>query len=244
MLIIWRSPAKGFGDGGRDAHGWSSIGRVRFTPTTLFTANNTIELVGADIKPGQHSLELRRSGKGPLYWNVYQTNFTLEEEIAAAGLEIKVDRRYYRLDPVKKDLLMAGDRGQIGEGKKSAFDRIPIRDLTELKSGQMVEVELLVESKNDYEYIMIQDPKAASMEPTETASGYAYTHGLSVYREFRDQYVGFFLRTVPRGNHAFRYQVRCEAPGRYTTLPATAVGMYAPELVGNSADFDVVIVDE
>ncbi len=222
----------------------TSIGKVSFTPKTLFTANNTFELHGADIKPGKHSLELRRTGKGPLYWNVYQTNFTLEDEIAPAGLEIKVDRRYYRLDAVKKDLLMAGDRGQIGEGKRAAFDRVPITDLTELKSGQMVEIELLVESKNDYEYLMIQDPKAASMEPTETASGYSYDQGLGVYREYRDQYVGFFLRSLPRGNHTLRYRVRCEAPGRYTALPATAVGMYAPELVGNSADFDVAIVDE
>jgi alpha-2-macroglobulin len=221
-----------------------SIGKVNFTPKTLFTANNTIELVGADIKAGKHSLELRRSGKGPLYWNVYQSNFTLEDEIAPAGLEIKVDRRYYRLDAVKKDLLMAGDRGQIGEGKRAAFDRTPITDLTELKSGQLVEIELLVESKNDYEYLMIQDPKAASMEPIETASGYRYEQGLGVYREYRDQYVGFFIRSLPRGDHSLRYRMRCEAPGRYTALPATAVGMYAPELVGNSADFDVAIVDD
>ncbi len=221
-----------------------NIGTVRFTPQTLFETNNTIEIVGKAIKPGAHKLEVRRSGQGALYWNVYQKNFTLEEEIAAAGLEVKVDRRYYRLDAKKKDLLMAGDRGQIGEGERTAYDRVPMADLSEIKSGQLIEVELLIESKNDYEYIMLRDPKAASCEPIDTSSGYTYSAGLSVYREFRDQYVGMFLRTLPRGTHSLQYQLRCEAPGRYTALPATALGMYAPELVGNSADFDMVVVEQ
>jgi uncharacterized protein YfaS (alpha-2-macroglobulin family) len=139
---------------------------------------------------------------------------------------------------------MAGDRGQVGEGERATYERVPLTDLAEVRSGQLIEVELLVESKNDYEYIMLQDPKAASFEPIETSSGYTYHGGLSVYREFRDQYVGMFLRTLPRGSHSIRYSLRCEAPGRFTALPATALGMYAPELVGNSADFDVMVVDE
>ncbi len=201
-----------------------SIGKVVFTPKTLFTSVNTVELVGADVPAGKHSLEFRREGTGPLYWNVYQTNFTLEEEIAPAGLEVKINRRYYRLDPTKKNLLKAGDRGQIEDGKRAGFDRVPIEDLNQLKSGQMVEIELLIDSKNDYEYLMIQDPKAAAMEPIETASGYNYNAGLGVYREFRDRYVGFFIRSLPRGNHSLTYRVRCEAPGRFTALPATVVG--------------------
>ena len=124
-----------------------NIGVVQFTPQTLFETNNTIELVGAAIKPGAHRLEIRRTGQGPLYWNVYQTNFTLEEEIAAAGLEVKVDRRYYRLDTRKKELLMAGDRGQIGEGERAAYERVPMADLSEVRSGQLIEVELLSKAR-------------------------------------------------------------------------------------------------
>ncbi|MDZ4849564.1 MAG: alpha-2-macroglobulin family protein [Pirellulaceae bacterium] len=220
-----------------------SIGSVEFSAQTLFEANNTIELIGAAVKPGSHKLEIKKTGKGSLYWNVYQTNFTLEEEIQAAGLEIKVDRRYYRLDAIEKELLLAGDRGQIDKGERAAFDRVAIEDLSEVKSGQMVEVELLVESKNDYEYLILSDPKAASFEPIETQSGYSFTGGLSIYREFRDQFVGMYLRSLPRGSHSIRYRLRCEAPGRFTALPATVLGMYAPELVGNSKDFDVIVVE-
>jgi uncharacterized protein YfaS (alpha-2-macroglobulin family) len=222
----------------------ASIGKIAFTPKTLFSVNNTLELMGADIKPGRHTLEILREGQGAIYWNAYQTNFTLEDEIAPAGLEVKIDRRYYRLDPVKKDLLKASDRGRIEEGKRAGFDRVPIQDLTEVKSGSLIEVELIVDSKNDYEYLLIQDPKAASLEPVESQSGYAFNRGLTLYQEFRDRRVDLFLRWLPRGNHAIVYRARCEAPGRFTALPAVASGMYAPELVGNSSDFDFVIVDE
>ena len=40
-----------------------NIGTVQFTPQTLFETNNTIELVGAAIKPGAHRLEFGERGK-------------------------------------------------------------------------------------------------------------------------------------------------------------------------------------
>jgi uncharacterized protein YfaS (alpha-2-macroglobulin family) len=237
------------GEGGQNVEAevrWDgdAIGTVKFTPQQLFEVENTIELSGDRLTAGSHRLQIVRRGEGPLYWNVYHTNFTLEEEIAPAGLEIKVDRRYYRLEAVQRELLQSGDRGQVDQAVRKAWNRVPLTDLNELKSGQLVEVELLIDSKNDYEYLMLHDPKAATMEAVENQSGYVWEGNLGVYREFRDQYVGFFLRTLPRGNHSIRYRLRCEAPGRFTALPAIASGMYAPELVGNSADFDVIVVDD
>ncbi len=38
-------------------------------------------------------------------------------------------------------------------------------------SGELIDVELLSRSKNDYEYLVVSDRKAASFEPIETASG-------------------------------------------------------------------------
>jgi uncharacterized protein YfaS (alpha-2-macroglobulin family) len=215
------------------------LGSVRFTPETMFTAETTIQISGNALPSGEHALEIRRSGSGPLYFNAYLTNFTLEDEIAASGLEVKIERRYYRLDPVHKSLELAGQRGQVIETERAAYDRVPIDDLQALPSGALVEVELLIESKNDYEYLMIEERKAAGLEPVDVQSGYQYEGGLGVYREMRDRHVAFFLRTLARGKHSLRYQLRAEAPGRFTALPAVISGMYAPELVGNSADKDL-----
>jgi uncharacterized protein YfaS (alpha-2-macroglobulin family) len=54
--------------------------------------------------------------------------------------------------------------------------------------------------------------------------------------EPRDQSVDFFIRSLPRGTHTLRYQLRAETPGTFKALPATAEAMYAPELRANSAD--------
>ncbi len=219
------------------------LGRVEFTPENLFTVNNTIAIAGNAVPAGDHELEIRRVGDGPLYWNAYSTNFTLEEEIEPAGLEVKIERRYYSLTPTKKDLLLPGKNAAVVETQRSGYDRVQLQDLDEVTSGQLVEVELLIESKNDYEYILIEDNKAACLETVETQSGYFYSAGLSIYRELRDKKVGLCIRWLPRGKYSVRYQLRSEAPGKFTALPAKIVGMYAPELVGNSADFDVKVND-
>jgi uncharacterized protein YfaS (alpha-2-macroglobulin family) len=69
-------------------------------------------------------------------------------------------------------------------------------------------------------------------------SGYT-SEGLGAYREFRDNRVGFFVRALPLGKHNLRYRVRAEIPGKFSALPATATGMYAPELRANSDEMKV-----
>ncbi len=219
------------------------LGTVEFTPDNLFDVNNSIEIHGAAIPVGQQQLEIRRSGEGNLYWNAYATNFTLEEEIEPAGLEVKIERRFYHLTPTAKELVLPGRRANAVATKKAGFDRTLIEDLQAIPSGDLVEVELLIESKNDYEYLLIEDPKGASLEAVDTQSGYFYTAGLSVYRELRDRHIGLCIRWLPKGSYSIRYQLRSEAPGTFTALPAVIQGMYAPELRGNSADFDLKVVD-
>ena len=43
------------------------------------------------------TIELKKKGTGPLYYNGYLTTFTLEKFIKRAGLELKVNRKYYKL---------------------------------------------------------------------------------------------------------------------------------------------------
>src|SRR5690606_17838481 len=124
------------------------------------------------LAPGNHTVELRKSGSGRLYWNGYFTNFTLEDDIRRAGLELKVDRRYYKLTPVEKRAKVAGGRGEVVEHQVEKFERTPIPDLGSVRSGDLLEIELTVESKNDYEYIMFEDMKAAGCEPVALQSGY------------------------------------------------------------------------
>ena len=53
------------------------------------------------VTAGAHTVHAGTQGDGPLYFNAYLTNFTLEDPITSAGLEIKVKRQFYKLHPVK-----------------------------------------------------------------------------------------------------------------------------------------------
>jgi hypothetical protein len=208
----------------------------------LFTFDNKFVLEGADVATGNHTLTIKKSGRGPLYFNAYLDYFSLEDFITAAGLEIKVDRKVFRLKEADKKMKAAGARGEPLDKKVVKYEREPLENLATLKSGELVEVELTIESKNDYEYLVFEDMKAAGFEPVEVRSGYT-GNAMGAYVEFRDQKVCFFVQSLARGKHSVSYRLRAEVPGRFSALPTRAYAMYAPELKGNSDEIKLNIVD-
>ncbi|TWU25654.1 MG2 domain protein [Bythopirellula polymerisocia] len=206
---------------------------VTITKENLFSFDNKLVLTGEELAEGRHTVELRKKGDSPIYYNGYLTNFTLEDDIKAAGLEIKVNRKYFKLTPADNKRSVAGGRGQVVEQAVGKYDRTPLVNFAEVTSGDLVEVELTVESKNDYEYILLEDMKAAGLEPVEVRSGYNGNE-LGAYVELRDERVTLFLQRLARGRHSLSYRLRAEIPGRFSALPAKASAMYAPELKANS----------
>ncbi len=215
---------------------------VKITPADLFTFDNKFVLEGAAVESGVHQLELRKTGSGPLYYNAYLTNFTLEDPITAAGLEVKVNRKFYKLKRVDETTQVSGSRGQAVAQKVEKYAREELPNLAGLKSGDLVEIELEIDSKNDYEYVMFEDFKAAGFEPVDLRSGYT-GNSLGAYVELRDNRVTFFTRWLARGKHSVSYRLRAEIPGQFSALPATASAMYAPELSANSDEMKLKISD-
>jgi len=215
---------------------------VEVTPENLFEIDNTWLQFGDAVEAGDHTVEIRRQGGGPVYFNVYLSTFTQEDQITRAGLEVRVNRRYYKLTDPEARAAVPGDRGQVLQQRVVKYDRTEVPNLGELVSGDLVEVELEIDSKNDYEYLLFADPKPAGCEPVEIRSGYG-GNPLGAYTEYRDQQVQFFLRQLPRGKHSVSYRMRAEIPGRFSALPTQASAMYAPELRGNSDELKLKIVD-
>jgi alpha-2-macroglobulin len=216
--------------------------KVKITPADLFRFDNGFVLEGQGLATGEHTVSFVKQGRGPLYFNAYMTNFTLEDPIARAGLEIKVDRKIYRLVKDDKVVDVAGGRGQTVGQQVERFRREVLAEGATVKSGELVEVELEIDSKNDYEYLIFEDFKAAGIEPAEVRSGYN-GNDLGAYVEFRDERVAFFARTLARGKHSVSYRLRAEIPGRFHALPARAQAMYAPELRANSDEIQLRVID-
>jgi uncharacterized protein YfaS (alpha-2-macroglobulin family) len=215
----------------------------KISSENLFTFDNKMVIAGADVHAGTYKVELRKTGRGPLYYNGYLTNFTLEDPITRAGLEVKVLRKFYKLVPADKTIKAAGSRGQVLDQKVEKYLRFELADLAQLKSGDLVEVELEIESKNDYEYLIFEDMKAAGFEPVEVRSGYGQKGMPYAYMELRDNRTSFFVRQLARGKHSVAYRLRAEIPGRFGALPTRAFAMYAPELKGNSDEVKLRIED-
>jgi uncharacterized protein YfaS (alpha-2-macroglobulin family) len=215
---------------------------VKITAENLFTFDNQFTLSGAEVTSGEHKLELRRQGKGPLYFNAYLTNFTLEDFITKAGLEIKTNRKFYKLVREEKSVKVAGSRGQAADQRVEKYRREELKEGAELKSGDLVEVELEIDSKNDYEYLMFADMKASGFEPVDLRSGYN-GNDMHAYMELRDQKVTFFVHWLARGKHSVKYRLRAEIPGKFSALPAQGTAVYAPELRSNSDEMKISIVD-
>jgi len=56
---------------------------MEITPQNLFAFDNSVLLLGEELKEGDHAVEVRRRGGGPLYINAYLSYFSLEEFIPA-----------------------------------------------------------------------------------------------------------------------------------------------------------------
>lgn len=177
--------------------------------------------------------------KNEKYVSGYLTYLTYEEPIKAAGLELKVNRTISRVSEVVEDLTGRGASGQSLAQKRTKEVLTTLNDGDAVKAGETLEIRVDLESKNDYEYILIEDRKGAGFEPLDGMSGWKNLGGGWAYVENREKKTAIFLREISRGAHSFTYRVRVETPGVIHVLPAKVEAMYAPRLRGNSDEIRI-----
>jgi uncharacterized protein YfaS (alpha-2-macroglobulin family) len=198
------------------------------------------------LENGENVLTIEKIGKGNVYWSAATEYFSLEEPIKAAGNELAIKRRYFKLTRKTGEAMKPEAAPAAGAARKVApgflprpvpvtpqepeYSRSEIRDGDTLKSGDLVEVELTIDSSNDYEYLVFEDMKAAGLEPVDIRSGYAWGDGLSSNVELRDEKVALFVDRLPQGTRVLRYRMRAEIPGKFHALPTNGYAMYAPEV--------------
>ena len=244
--------------------------------------DNTFVVPNALLQTGNQTITIARQGTGTCYYTASTQTFSQEEPIAAAGKELQVSRRYFRLIPGtaggteeekkrRKEeeenrakstnyqlstinpfltgnyaLLDAGIEVEQEEGTEQGptYQRVALQPGELLNSGDLLEVELGVEAKNDYEYVLIEDIKPAGCEPLELRSGEHAGQGLYANMELRDQKVAFFVSQLPQGRRVLTYRLRAETPGAFHVLPTNSYAMYAPEVRALSDEARIAIRDE
>ena len=214
--------------------------KVRINAKNMFNTDNSLKLSGKELVSGKHKVEIRKTGRGTIYFNTYVSYFTMEDFIKRTGLDLKIKRRYFKLVPINAQGRTRGSRGQALEMGIEKYKRVAINNFAEILSGDLIEIEFTIESKNDYEYIVINDGKPAGFEPVTILSGYTQ-NDLGAFVEMRNTSVRFYVNRLARGKHSMSYRMRAVTPGKFSALPVVATGAYAPELRCNSNEFGINI---
>jgi hypothetical protein len=221
---------------------------VVFTRENVLTGDTRLVFGAEHLPPGDHRVVVRREGVGTAYYSVYLDYYTTEDPITPGGSELLVQRSYHRLTPIEEERWQT-----VWDEKKQDWVKQPYKALgyareevtpeTVLASGDLVEVQIVIDARNDFEYVMLVDPKPAGCEPVLLVSGHSWGEGLWANVELRDQHVALFASWVNQGKHPLAYRLRCETPGTFAALPTQAEAMYAPFARGNSASRRLEIHD-
>jgi uncharacterized protein YfaS (alpha-2-macroglobulin family) len=139
-----------------------SIARRTVKAAQMLSAPAEFAIAAGDVKDGANEIKVRKiAGEGPLYLAARATFFSLEEPIPARGNEVFVKRQFYKW--VGRPTLL---KGQV-------YERRILEDGGSVASGERVEVVLTIEAKNDFEYLVFEDLKAAGLEAVQLLSGEA-----------------------------------------------------------------------
>lgn len=125
---------------------------------------------------------------------------------------------------------------------------------THVNAGDLLLVNLTVVAPSDRDFVVLDDPLPAGLEPVDTSLQGASSwlrHGDSepdesdedtwrwetpvTRRELRDDRVVFFLDHMAPGIHRFRYLARATTMGTFVAPPTRIEEMYTPETFGQTA---------
>jgi hypothetical protein len=216
---------------------------VKYSPDALFAVDGVLELSGDELTSGKHEIAASVEGDGPLCCSACLEFFVPNDPSEKTGLDLKVERRYCKLIERKgAERLIGGGYGQAGSQRAELYDRAPLKSGDAVASGDLVEVELVVDSADEYESIVLEDFIPAGFEPTEQPSG-GDRAAMRAYVEYLDDRVCFFAAKLDQGRTTVRYQLRAETLGKFSAAPAKIGAMYAPELRGASDEFMLQVVD-
>ncbi len=201
-----------------------------------------VEIDLGKFNAGQNNLELTVTGQGTLYSSANVTYYAEQESYSPVTEHFTIKRTYEKLTPRLDP-----------ETQSYIYDR----DLTisNVKQGDYVLVTVDITPKDDYRYVLVNDPLPAGFRVVEDdlafrVAGVEPRYGYDWYgwnywydgREVRDERVDFYF-TYLADSVTFTYILRAETPGAFAALPTEAWLMYEPDIRGISNDARLAITE-
>ena len=113
-------------------------------------------------------------------------------------------------------------------------DLIEINEKSNLKVGDIVKIRIAINSKNDLEFVHLEDMRASGFEPINVLSKYKWQDGLGYYESTKDTVTDFFFDELPKGVYTIEYNLRVNNAGKMSNGISTMGCMYAPKFRAHS----------
>lgn len=110
-----------------------------------------------------------------------------------------------------------------------------------LSIGDRVKVQLIINVKDDLEYVTIIDRRSACMEPVEQLSRYTGADGLWYYQEMTDSETRYFISSLSKGTYIINTDMYIMASGDFASGIATLQSQLNPGVVANSSSQPVIV---
>jgi len=139
--------------------------------------------------------------------------------------------------PVPKDGLLQIERKFF---KKTGKGWLPLASGDTVQVGDAIQVQTVVRSRSQFEYLQLRSPRGAGFESDENLSGYRYDK-LSYYQEPKDSRDNFYFGWLPQGEYRLVTQWHATTPGDYQIAPSQLQSIYSPDLATYSPTFRLTV---
>ncbi len=200
----------------------------RIGPADVFAPPARVTLDGTKLKAGDNRLTIAHDGALTTWWSWSARALVPSPGPATHASGLTVTREYLRAERT------TDRRG------RPRFLTTTLAPAEALHIGETVLVRLTLTSAKALHYLSLEDPQIAGFEVEQLLpDGAEWPYG--THAESRDDRAVFFVENLDAGDTTIEYLIRPEIGGRFTALPATARGMYDPDLVSRSGEAKLVV---
>jgi len=193
------------------------MGRITFTKGSLGGPDAAFEVPLKQLQSGENNVELIRAN-GVVYYGVDMRQTVPIASIPASDPGLKISRVYRRLETRR-----------LEDGTRRLMPTE--QTVTSVTPGDLIRVEITIESDKHREFVIVEDPIPPSCRITDREdlpSDERWSDWWS-RSSFFDDRAAFFARSVSKGKSTISYTMRAEMVGKSTALPVTIYNMYDPD---------------
>lgn len=177
------------------------------------TGSITTNLSAADASGAV--LTIRRRSPGPAWGGVVAQYIAPMTSVKEASIpDLRIEKEYRRIT--------SDETGKSAES------------VTSFHLGDKVRVSMIIHCDRDLQYVVINDERAACLEPASQLSGYTSSDRLWFYREVKNSTTNLFFYFMPKGTHIITYDCYVSEAGEFSAGVATIQSEYAPLITAHS----------